>query len=497
MDIGGVKKDINDKVAAMSTQLNKKKSQFKDARGAATDKLNSLTSTDFLLELTQGLIGTKALKDYVVDCITNRLPDIEDAIKEGLKKELKEKVCCGLNPSIPVWFRKGGAGVELKVTDIDFFNIMKTDPNTLAGGLIYTDIPSGVNSTDFNTYLYNTIQSPSISTNWVIPGTTSEILESTFVETGSAAGNNAVKYTTSTTYSTKTLPDFNNNFIDSLSLFGNPFSLDSSKVIALIMEELFGSVSSSPGINKSKKEIQKELEIKEVIDCILDSQNDDVSDDFFTFDNETLSKIDRDATNRRNCIRELETCGNLLVQVPATAVQAAVNLVTTATTTAQQTIAVTQALNDLADLQASFTSNPINGETVRTNFILEIIRKLQRIVMSSILTPEFMTLFAINHQILYGKGSSYNGPIDFLRKNCKLIKNIGKVVLNILLTLLLNLALLYLTIKLREKLADDQIEKAKNYVSILLSLTGAPPGIINQVREINTGVVPSTNLNVF
>ena len=93
---------------------------------------------------------------------------------------------------MPTWFRNGGTGVELKVSDIDFFNIMKTDPNTFAGGLIYTDIPSGVNSTDFNTYLYNTIQSPAIATNWKIPGTTTEILESTFSESGSS--NNTIKF---------------------------------------------------------------------------------------------------------------------------------------------------------------------------------------------------------------------------------------------------------------------------------------------------------------
>jgi len=107
------------------------------------------------------------------------------------------------------------------------------------------------------------------------------------------------------------------------------------------------------------------------------------------------------------------------------------------------------------------------------------------------MTPEFMSLFAINHQIVYGKGSSYDGPIDFMKKNKKLIKNIGKVVLNILLTLLLDLALLYLTIRLKQKFADDEIEKAKNYVSILLSYTGVPSSVIAQIRKINSKSIPN------
>ena len=111
--------------------------------------------------------------------------------------------------------------------------------------------------------------------------------------------------------------------------------------------------------------------------------------------------------------------------------------------------------------------------------------------MSAIITPEFISLFAINHQIIYGRGSTYDGAIDFMKKNRKLIKNIAKIVLNMLLNLLLNLVLLYITIKLKEKLADDQIEKAKNYVSMLLSYTGVPQSVIAQIRKINTQSIPN------
>ena len=37
--------------------------------------------------------------------------------------------------------------------------------------------------------------------------------------------------------------------------------------------------------------------------------------------------------------------------------------------------------------------------------------------MSSVMTPEFVTIFAINHQIIHGQGSNYNNPIDFINQN--------------------------------------------------------------------------------
>ena len=53
--------------------------------------------------------------------------------------------------------------------------------------------------------------------------------------------------------------------------------------------------------------------------------------------------------------------------------------------------------------------------------------------------------------------------------------------------------LLYISAKLKQKFADDKIEKAKNYVSILLSYSGVPPNIIAQIRKINTQPTPNFN----
>ena len=477
---------------------------------------NETNSTDFLINLTETLVGLKALKDYVVDTITYRLPQIEQAIKDGLKRELKELVSCNLNPTIPDWFKNDNitnTGVRLKVTDIDGYDIMKVDPTTLEGGLIYTDVSSGVNSSDFNTYLYYTIQSPNTPTIWTQPGVGTQILETTFTENGNPLGlfqNNVVQYRTpygvpGTPLANKTLIDFNNDFIDSLSLFGNPFSLDSSKMIALIMEELFGNPSPSSRrnftIKKNRIQFKKELEIKEILDCILNSEDDNITDNFFTFDNPTLARIDRETNNRVNGIREVETCGNLKVDVPIEVIDEAIKAINNTTTQTSatnvtpnkpdETKAVSEALETFAEIQADFAIFSQDKETVKRNFFIEIIRKFNRIIMSAIMTPEFISLFAINHQIIYGQGTTYDGIIDFIKKNKQLVKNIGKIVLQMLLNLLLNLTLLYITFKLKQKFADDQIEKAKNYVSILLGLTGVPPGIIAQIRKVNTQPIPS------
>jgi len=482
-----LKKEFNSKLSALNALGNIPKGNINSSFSSVNNQINS---TDFLVDLATTLAGAKALKDYVIDTLVYRLPQIEETIKDGLKLELKELCSCNLNPSIPTWFQNGGTGVQLRVTDIDFFDIMKTNPENLEGGFIYTDIPNKINSMDFNTYLYYTIQNPSIPTNWGLSVLNTNILETKFEEFGTTK-NNVVTYTTSSEYSNKKLTDFNNHFIDSLSLFGNPNSLNSSKVVALIIEELFGSISSSVG--KSKKQIRLEAEMKECLDCILNSEDDNIPDSFFIFDNPTLAKIDKETNNKRNGIREIKTSEVLNIRIDNTILGSSLVEINNSTNKLEEVSAVTNSLNRLADTQANFSQNETDKETIKTNFFVEIVKKLQRVVMSSVMTPEFITLFAINHQIIYGQGTNYDGPIDFIKKNRKLVKKIGNIILNTLLNLLLSLVLLYITIKLKQKFIDDQAEKTKNYVSILLSLVGVSSSVIAQIRKINTLPIPNFN----
>lgn len=447
---------------------------------------NNTDSSSFLIDLIKVLAGAEKIKEILIDTVVYRLPKIEVAIKDGLKQQLKEMVSCGINPEIPAWFQNGGSGVEMKVTNIDFFDMMKVNPDTLEGGLIYTDIASGVNSKDFNTYLYNTIQDPTVPKQWGNSMAGIDILETEFQETGTN-DNNILKFTTSTDYSSKKLTEFNNDYIDTLTLFGEPNSIDSATFISLILEELFGSISSAiggSGTGKSMTQVKKELEIKEILDCIINSENNNITDNFFEFDNPTLAKIDQETNDRVNGIRTLETCGNVSVQVTLKSANSANNLIVTATTKEEEFKAVTKALDDVATTQSLFVSDPIDSETVKSNFFTEIIQKLVRIFMSVIISPKFIVLFAINHQIIYGQGSSYDNAKDFIKKNTKLMKDISKIILEIILTILLKAALLILSVKLRQKFADDEIERGKIYLMRLLSSLGVPSDIMESITNL-------------
>lgn len=456
---------------------------------------NGTNSTEFLLDLVQSLIGYEELKENIVDILTRKLPEIELEIKKVLKLEIKGFVSCGINPTIPDFLKSNNSGVVLKLKNIDFFEIMKTEPTSAIGSLIYGDVDSGLNSTDFNTFLYSNISqnksdyTPNGGTvsPWGSSVSGSDIIDLKFSPVGTNV-NNIIKINANSNYDNKTLTEFNNAFIDSITLFGLPNNIDGSKLLNNIVDNLFGTMSVEMG--KTKSQLKKEAEINEVLNCILNSDENDVIDDsYFEFDNQQLTKIDTYVNNRKNGIRVLETCGNLPTIIPIDTLLSVNDTLSAATQNTTNPIeskvkAMTDAINQLADASAS-NSIPINVPTIKINFILDLIKDIMKSMINIILSPKLMTLFSLNYKIIYGIAQDFDGPIDFMKKNKQLIIAISKIILEQIIKMLLKLALKYIAKKLAKKYSQDKIEQGKNYVAQILSLIGVSPEIIRQIQNLN------------
>lgn len=452
---------------------------------------NNGNSTEFLIDLVKSLIGYEELKENVIDVLTRKLPEIESAIKKDLKKELKELVSCGVNPNVPDWFKSDSNGVTLKLDKIDFFDILKTDPESTYGSLLYDDVLSGENSTDFNTFLYSNIsknkneqtENGGLVSSWGSSVTSSDIMDVAYSPLGTTQ-NNIIKFTTNPNYDDKKLTDFNNDFIDSVNLFG------SDKMINNIIDSLFGTVAFS--LNKSKKQLKIEAEIQQVLTSILNADEDDVIDDnYFTFDNEQLAEIESEVDNKKNGVMILETCNNTPVQLPIDLLLSSQEGINNAKANPNglsveqaEFNAVEASIDILAEFQASFAVNEIDRPTIQVNFILDIIRKFMVSIINFVISPKLISIFAINHQIIYGEGSTYEDAIDFMKKNKNLVKTIANSIRDFIIQMLLVKALKYISIKLSQKFSEDEIEKGKAYVSQLLSLTGVPPEIVRQIQGI-------------
>jgi hypothetical protein len=254
MDVTREKSNVFGQIAALRVSAEGYPKQLlTNSIASISQKTNSL---DFLVDLHKSLIGFESLKESLVDVLTYNLDEIELDIKQAIKKALKSMVSCSINPKIPQSFIDNGIDVELN--KIDLLGMFKTSPFTNAGKLLYND-PNGLSdSTDFNTFLYNTIQGNTTG-NWGAVTTGNDILQITFNEEGVSPElpNNTLNIKPSDYYADtlnkKKLPDLNNDYIDSIKLF------NSAKLINNIIESVFGTVSLN--ISKDKKQIKNEIKI--------------------------------------------------------------------------------------------------------------------------------------------------------------------------------------------------------------------------------------------
>jgi hypothetical protein len=416
---------------------------------------NSIT---FLTDLVKSLIGYEALVNTVVETLTHSLSDIETSVKTALKFELKGIVSCGVDPSIPAFLKSTGSGVNVEVNKIDFLDLLKIDPTSQGGLLLYGG------ASDFNTFLYNTIQNDGTPQIW--PSTGTGILSITFNSIGvGIIPNNTITIKTTPTYDNKTLTDLNNDFINSLNLF------DAKEVINRIMDGIFGSIGISVG--KTKKQLETEAKIDNIVDCIVNSDDDDVIDDnYFTFSNEEIYVHQQQADNKQKGIIKLECCNKVSASVPTEFLTNFSNEFTGTTSVQEQKIVISSNLNKMADFNSENSENPVDNYAIKLNFFQKIIDMLVKAIVGIILTPKILIIFMINYKIVYGISSIYSDPVDFIKKNKNLIKSIVKKITGMIIEKLLALALKEIAELVARAEVKKQIEKGKNKLSQILSLVG-------------------------
>lgn len=442
---------------------------------------NTSNSLDFLIDLLKVTVGFETLNIILTNTLTFKLDLIEIEIKKALKRELKKLVSCGVNPSIPDFFKHQNVyplstGVDLDLRKVDYLGVMLVDPNTSGGFLTYEDTSGGLSSTDFHTYLFETIQLDGTQTDWGSSTMSSDILSFEFNSVGPP--NNYLNIKASEYYSDpingKKLTDLNNDFIDSVSLFG------SGVMINALVDSLFGSVSLEVG--KTKEQIKKEIEIEQIIECFLNSDDSEIIDDsYFTFSNESIRAQEEEASNRERGIRPLKTCGNIATSITPQTLTGITNSIITATTTTSVAEAIASGMSAIAD-EASSTVGDVNKITAKLEFIDGAIKKLMIKMANVILSPKIITIFAINHHIIYG--TNIENPIEWMKKNKILMASIVRAIRETIIKILLEEAIK--NIKNIVKCAAQQvaIEYAKSKVAQLASLAGIPQHVLRMIQGL-------------
>lgn len=472
-------------VAAKKVMVADKRKDFNKKKTAALDSYKEKKGkiVEFLTDFITILVGFMMLVDTIVDTFTYYMAKIEAEIKKGLKVELKSIVSCGLDPSIPDFLKSGGNGIIIEVKKIDFFDLFMTDPTSKAGKLMYQNPVN--NNIDFNTFLYNSIQSDGLIQYW--PNSTNPILEITFNSNGNGTTipNNSLKINASVNYSSKKLTDLNNDFIDSITLF------NTQGIINRILDSIYGSISFS--INKSKKQLENEARINTVIDKIIDSDaNDVINDDYFTFTNDETFEHEKEATLRQQGIHKLELSTPINASIPIDMLSDLNNQlnIPNISPLEQKTIIT----NNMLKMASVTTVNNIpnippipnipnippmptipavpDNVSIKLNFTSEIFKSLTKTIVSSVISPKVIIIFLINLKIVYGANATYIDGVDFIKKNKNIFRSLIKGISSIIIKILLTLALKEIAKLMAKVIIKKRIEKTTHRKEQMLSLLG-------------------------
>jgi hypothetical protein len=465
--------------------INKKKKVFGKIAAARTlteglplFKLTSLmpsinnrgNSVEFLSDLTKSLVGYEALVKGVVDTLTYSLDKIENELKKAMKQELKNIVNCGVNPSTPSWLKSNGAGIIVEVDKLDFLNILKIDPASQAGRLIYSDItPIYTNSSDFNTFLYGVIQNDGTTFTW------QNIYDITFNSLGNVnRPNNSLTIKTNQAADNQTLNDINTKFIDTTNI------VKTENVLNQTMDILYGTISSN--VNKSIRQLEREEKLNMVIDKIINNDYENViSDDYFVFSNEEVLEQQSVATNRRRGIRYINTSEEVETSVTIDSLTEFNQDYLGSTSTEQRKNAIKNNLNRMANDNTDNITNPTDNQSVKLNFIQLIVNTLTKSIINLMITPKNIFLFIINYKIIYGQNSNFTDSVDFIKKNKNLFNTILKKISGLIIGLLLSIVLKRISELVAASIAKKQKEKQILRLSQLQSLVGIP---INKIKDL-------------
>lgn len=417
----------------------------------------------FLTDLIKSLIGYEALVSSLVDILSHSVPEIEREVKNALKSELKSIVSCGVDPSLPAWIKSTGAGIVIEVNKVDFLDTLKVDPTSPSGKLMYGDI-----STDFNTFLYDAIQNDGVTKTW------KGILNVTFNSIGPV--NNTLTITSSAAYDSKKLTDLDNDYIDSLSLF-NPTLL-----INNVIDIIFGSISLD--VKKTTKQLEKEAEINNVVDCIVNSDADDpISDEYFTFSNEEVYIQHQEADQRKKGILKLECCNKVAASVPIELINQ-FNVEMSRATASDQKEIIANNLNTMANANTTNSTVPSDHISIKLNFIQQIIENLIKAIVSVVLSPKVVMIFLVNYKIIYGQAAEFDGGVAFIKANKNLFKALIKKISEIIIKKLIAIALKEIASLVAAAEALKEIEKGKAKLAQLLSLIGIPQDTLRMIKGL-------------
>jgi hypothetical protein len=469
-----LKKDIFGQIAALKT-VNDGLPKLKLSSSFSSVN-NSGNKTEFISDLLRSLVGYQEMTDSVVEILTKSIDKIEQELRHLINSDIINTATSCTDSTPPNWLVTNGIIIE--VNKIDFFDNLRVEPNSTSGQLIYTDItPTFVDSLDFNTFLYGVIQNDGVTYQWP---QNQPLYNITFNSQGTQTRPNnslTIKLIESVATSKK-LPQISTEYFNSIKMF------DKKNVINQVMDINYGITSNNVG--KSLKQLEKEQNINNVIQKIIDKKDDSTipNSDFLNSNKEKLKQLE-EAAKRKRGYGTLKMDTTITSSVPINEISNLNQQLSNPTITFSETKnIINNGLNTFSTFSALNVEKEIDKPTAKLDFIQKFINSLEKAIINLVITPKIIFPYVLNYKIINGELSDFDDPIDFLKKNKNLMQSMIKTISGIIVKLLMKKILKEISILVEKAALKRTAEKNKTRLSQMLSLVGVSQDSLRLIKEI-------------
>jgi hypothetical protein len=463
------KNDTLNKISALKSVNDTEPKQKKGK--LQTSFKNKADVIQFIKDLIDIIVGVEEFKDELVKFLTYLSPVMETTLKDGLKQLLKSKFSCSIDAKLPDFLIEGtGIGFNVAVSQVDFSRILKVNPETAAGTLIYGSIPQ-----DLNAYLYSVLQGN--SGNW------KNLIKVTYLPQGLVDGKmktHVFNVKIDSTWNNRTVNDFINKFLDSVIIFTLPV------FITRIFEIIYGTTSKF--LKRNRDSVSADVELEILVQKIIDLPDTEINNSYFEFSKDEIDYFNERLEEKISGSIILKECNFVSSTVSVDQLLDLANQLSTTTNFVEIKEILENKLTILSDEgtdNLDESNKPIGRKTFFSKFLIGLLKALVNLLFAPKMMMMIVTYFKVVSNTI-----GFATFKEFLNQNRQLIIDlVKKVIIPIVVKFLMKILIKHLSKLVAKETQEKVLEKIKNNKRQIQSLLGLNNINSTDLTTLLTGLI--------
>jgi hypothetical protein len=431
------------------------------------------------------------VKKYIIGKFITALNELKPKILSLLEDEVLKTAGCSDDQTY-----QPNQDLYINVKSIDFLGLLKVDPNSDIGKISYENENLTFPKYPFamNKELYQRTQS--INQNFSVQYSSNyqgvslqDLFDISYTEIdNNNVTGNYFKVTPKQRVSGQKIKEFIKDYYKSIEI------IDFKNIFANLMNILTGAISIEKGDGKNDLGdfYKVSLIVQRILGLCFDgnkeidvsgsakiSENDNINDSFFEFDEIETLFIDQSISDTLNGVIEFEECQTIKLPIDTSAIINSINnLIFVPGSNNNNTI------NNATNITDSLTKNP-DWLPLQINIDESMIKEFPKAVLFSVLSPKVILPLAI---VLLALGNEslnlIKSYVDFFKKFKDFAVNVTSKIYGIFIKIIFDLVVQDIKQLISTITIDIKLEKNKKTLSVIFALTQ----ILLKIADIVTDV---------